>query len=73
MKKSENNSIILGFSFQFYVFGLSSSNGFDTKHKMIIISHEFKSFAKNEPQISFLNTNLVNIKGRQSFWCLQFF
>ena len=29
MKKSKNNNIILAFSFKFYVFGFSLSNGFD--------------------------------------------
>ena len=33
MKKFKNNNIILGFSFQFYVFGFSLSNGFDIKNQ----------------------------------------
>ena len=33
MKNSKNNNIILGFSFLFYVFGFSLSNGFDIRQE----------------------------------------
>ena len=36
MKKSKNNNIILGFSFQFYVFGFSLSNGSDSSVQKLL-------------------------------------
>ena len=40
MKKSKNNNIILGFSFQFYVFGFSLSNGLDKNFMKKIVASE---------------------------------
>ena len=48
MKKSKNNNIILGYSFQFYVFGFSRSNG-------KIISIKISGLEKNVNVLKQLN------------------